>query len=257
MKVDYFYAQESKTGDYYYGFVFDNSGVYRLGSTYTSGTDQLGGTWKYTFYNVSTADSVFQGASWAGKVYDYLYYDADQGSYFTPYLDSQKIASGTNYLGSDADSIYLNGGYQLFGHSGNSWYVVPESRITTSVQALTSGADILDGSFGNQTLIAGDISAVFIGGPNDVLIGGTADDIFVFGRDSTGLITFGQNTVVDFTIGQDKIALDRTIYADFTGLQQRIAQHGTDTVITIDANDTITLQNVAAFNLHASDFLFV
>ena len=35
------------------------------------------------------------------------------------------------------------------------------------------------------------------------------------------------------------------------------AQVGADTVITYDATNTITLQNVNVANLHAGDFLFV
>jgi hypothetical protein len=136
MFADYFIAKESKTGDLIYGYVYDTYGRYSIGSTYTSPTDQLGGTWTYTVNNVVTVTDAAHTNSYSfynGKVYDYYYYDADRGSqYFTDfgYTGMSKGAptdqtdySGANFLGSDSDYAMINGTWQLFG-AGN--YVVSE-----------------------------------------------------------------------------------------------------------------------------------
>jgi len=46
-------------------------------------------------------------------------------------------------------------------------------------------------------------------------------------------------------------------FANFTALSQHMTQSGANTVITLDANDTVTLTGVAATNLTASQFQFV
>ncbi len=82
-------------------------------------------------------------------------------------------------------------------------------------------------------------------------VGGATSDTFSF----TGL--FGRGTIANFTSGPDVINLDHTEFADFAAVQAHAQQVGNDTVITFDANDTITLQNTMLSNLHASDFHFV
>ena len=48
VKIDYFIASESKTGDYYLGYVIDDQGMYSVGSGFTAhtatqqGKDQAG-----------------------------------------------------------------------------------------------------------------------------------------------------------------------------------------------------------------------
>jgi hypothetical protein len=114
----YFVATESKTGDYYSGYVYDSTGTYHPGYTYTGGTDQVGGHWTYSITSIGYATN--SGTS--GYVYDFGYYDADLGGYSTVYGYNGQ-ASGTNYLGSDYDYIYSVGGYQEFG---GAYYVVPD-----------------------------------------------------------------------------------------------------------------------------------
>jgi hypothetical protein len=119
MKVDYFYAYESKTGDYFYGYVYDDQGKYSSGSTATSPTDEDGGTWTYVVYSTQSSSV---SAAYNGYVYDTAYYDHDQGNaVYATYFGANGYRSGTNFLGSDYDYVYDNGGYQLFG--GGYWVV--------------------------------------------------------------------------------------------------------------------------------------
>lgn len=87
----------------------------------------------------------------------------------------------------------------------------------------------------------------------DVLIGGAGNDTFVF----RGLAV-GHNTISDFHAGvglEDRIEID-TI-PSFDELLEAISQNGPDTIISIDANNSITLEHVLATDLHQDDFRFV
>jgi hypothetical protein len=123
MKADYFIAYESKTGDQYDGFVYDNQGKYAVGSTFVSPTDQAGGTWTYYVYNIAATSNV--SSNYNGQVYDYAFYDKDQGATpLTPFYYGLGYASGQNFLGSDTDYILENGTYEKF----SDYYVVPDMK---------------------------------------------------------------------------------------------------------------------------------
>lgn len=55
----------------------------------------------------------------------------------------------------------------------------------------------------------------------------------------------------------DRIELSKSEFANFAAVQNNMPQVGANTVITHDANDTITLLGVHPTNLHASEFVFV
>jgi len=84
---------------------------------------------------------------------------------------------------------------------------------------------------------------------NDTLAGGAGNDTFVFHAG------FGQDVITDFTIGSDVIELDDGMFADFAAVQAAATGSGNNTIIALDASNTITLQNVALANLHQNDFL--
>ncbi|MGR9145680.1 calcium-binding protein (plasmid) [Rhizobium leguminosarum] len=118
---------------------------------------------------------------------------------------------------------------------------------TSGNDTLTGGAgsDVLNGGAGNDT-IYGDAG-------NDNLTGGTGDDLFVFKAD------FGNDIVTDFTIGAgsvDVLDIGTDVFADFASVLAAASQVGADTVITHDANTSITLKNVALTSLHQDDFRF-
>ena len=110
VKIDYFIASESKTGDYYLGYVIDDQGKYSTGSGFTaSTTDQAGGKWSYYIY--ATVSTTANLASQNGYVYDTGYWDAAVSTGYAPYY----AVSGTNFLGSDTDWIVQNGQLKEFG----------------------------------------------------------------------------------------------------------------------------------------------
>ena len=51
--------------------------------------------------------------------------------------------------------------------------------------------------------------------------------------------------------------MDQTLFADFADVLSNAQQIGVDTVVTYDANNTITLNSVTLTDLAHDDFLFV
>jgi serralysin len=82
-----------------------------------------------------------------------------------------------------------------------------------------------------------------------MLSGGNGDDTFAFGPG------FGKDIINDFTHG-DHVEFDGGVFANFQAVQAAMHQAGSDTVIGLETDHAITLLNVAANSLHASDFLF-
>ena len=90
-----------------------------------------------------------------------------------------------------------------------------------------------------------------IGGDgNDRLNGGGGPDTFVFGPG------FGHDVVTDFGHA-DHIEFDGGVFQNFNQVQAASHQVGADTVITLDADNSITLLGVTLSSLHASHFDFV
>jgi VCBS repeat-containing protein len=118
---------------------------------------------------------------------------------------------------------------------------------------------VLDGSAGNDTLIAGKAATILVGGPNDTLTANNGySDAFVFMGD------FGSDKITNYNSTKDVIQLSK---ADFGTNLAALAHDATqalgshDTVITdpMNSHDTITLTGVSLSSLHfdASHFLLV
>ncbi|CAN5276996.1 hypothetical protein BH11PSE4_BH11PSE4_16710 [soil metagenome] len=106
-----------------------------------------------------------------------------------------------------------------------------------------TGPVALTGTAGKDVILATDYQ--------DTMTGGAGNDQFVFGPGS------GHDTITDFTPGQDHIDLSAFLATnDVAGwLSSHVAQSGADTLITTGPDDVITLHNVLAASLHASDFI--
>jgi Ca2+-binding RTX toxin-like protein len=104
--------------------------------------------------------------------------------------------------------------------------------------------------------LRGDANANTIegGAGNDTLTGNAGNDVFVFHAG------YGQDAISDFAAGAsvgDVIQIDASLFANFAAIQSHAAQVGSNTVITFDAGNTITLNAVTLATLNANDFLFV
>ena len=65
----------------------------------------------------------------------------------------------------------------------------------------------------------------------------------------------GQDVVTGFN-ASDSIALSTNAFSNWSAMLAHTTQSGADTVITLDAGDTLTLKNVTASTLSASNFHF-
>ncbi len=164
-----------------------------------------------------------------GVGFDTFTYTAEDsaGSTATTDLTVVVVSSTEHYLGGVADTTVNGGNYKF-------------------------GSQVLDGSFGNDVLLAGKSATVEIGGPNDTLTGNlNAADKFVF-HDA-----FGNNEITNFNPKNDTIWLDHT---DLTSLKQLLAdatQVGANVVINDGAGDILQLDNVHLSALHSSNFHFL
>ena len=111
---------------------------------------------------------------------------------------------------------------------------------------------------GNDTVTVGANSTVTLGNGADTVTaisslidGGNGHDSFV----CTG--SFGLDTIANFGPQHDNIVLAQAMFANFAAVQSHMAQVGSNTVITYDPADVITLTGVKTSSLLASDFHFV
>ncbi|RWM91243.1 MAG: calcium-binding protein, partial [Mesorhizobium sp.] len=171
--------------------------------------------------------------------------------------------SGSDLLISDGvsgDQIRLVNQYYWASTSYQVETLVYGDGTTIS---LTGGLPIVGGA-GNDTLTGGSSKEALYGfGEVDVLNGGAGNDTLSGGADSDTFIfqaSFGNDTITDFTAGagsEDVIDFTTNVFADFAAVLAAATQVGSDTVITRDAGNVLTLKNFAMSNLHQDDFQFV
>jgi len=192
-----------------------------------SATDQLYGDDGNDVIKVGNGDTgaLLDGGDGKDQLYGGLAANVMNGGDGNDYLSG---GGGADVMHGGAGDDSLKGGTaatRMFGDEGN---------------------DTLQGGTGNEWLSGGN--------GNDRLSGGAGNDTFVFAAN------FGKDTITDFqnTGGtQDVIQFDHTVFADYSAVQAHMAQSGSSVVITLDANNTVELQNTSLSQLHASDFLFV
>ena len=157
------------------------------------------------------------------------------------------------------DSLYGgNGNDEIDGNSGRDYLFGGSGRDELDGGAGNdglyggTGSDALDGGSGNDRLFGGAGNDELEGGTgNDRLRGGEGNDRFVFDDDDAG-----NDRIVDFSFGEDRIDLD-----DFDGLgfQQLIAgaeQVGDDVLFTFAPDHTVLVDNTTVSQFASGDFLF-
>lgn len=220
-----------------------------------SGSDTASYSWSSGGVNVSLATGLGFGGDAEG---DQLFNIENLiGSGLDDMLEGD---SGNNKLdgGIGVDTVY----YAHATSGTNGVGVTVDLSSTKAQNTITAGKDTLSGfenltgSEFNDTLRGSSGNNVITGlAGNDKLTGAGGDDTFVF------LPGFGNDTITDFMAGpnsgpHDLIAFDHTIFADFDAVAAASAQVGANTVITVDAQNTVTLVNVSLGSLHHDDFAF-
>ena len=185
-------------------------------------------------------------------------------------------ASAASIVGTAGnDTLYGNGKAQVLqGGAGDDIYYIygaekvveqPNQGTDTIVSAWTNvllpanveNLDITGNYYGygnsEANVIVGDkVNQVIDGGMgNDVLTGGGGHDTFVFDADS------GHDVITDFVPGEGSV-VRLAGYAQFTSfaeVQRHLSQQGADTVLTMDAADSVTFRNTTVSAFSAADFL--
>lgn len=159
--------------------------------------------------------------------------------------DSQAITvgvanlGGLTILGGNKDQTLSGGGEEDFIDGAN-------------------GKDVLYGLGGNDTLLGGTGKDSLFGGTGrDWLDGGVGDDRLNGGAGADtfrfqGL--FGRDVVSDFEVGVDRIQFDPGRFTSFADLLAHATQVGDDTLIWLDASNSVTLKYVDVSTLQAGDF---
>jgi predicted extracellular nuclease len=181
----------------------------------------------------------------------------------TDVAESGQIFNGGN--GND-NLVGTSGGDTMSGGNGNDQL---DGRDGNDVASGGNGNDVLIGGRGNDTLDGGNGDDNLDGGlgddhleggnGNDSLTGGDGNDFLMSGKGNDILVFaagFGQDVVSDFG-SNDIIEFTGGVFQNFQAVQAASHQVGADTVITLDAQNSITLQGVTLSSLHANDFWFV
>jgi serralysin len=188
---------------------------------------------------------------------------------FTGGVDNYDGGGGSNTVDMSKfkDSCYINLNSQNLSasysfHNGNGGGVVVQllatlANIQNAVGSLQS--DTLDGT-GEANTLNGQ-------GGNDRLIGREGDDRLRGGKGQDTFVIdagFGKDTITDFRADgvttHDTIQFAKSVFADWDHLVAAIADTNDGALITFDASDTITLNDVTKQQLidnHAADFTFV
>jgi Ca2+-binding RTX toxin-like protein len=124
----------------------------------------------------------------------------------------------------------------------------------------TTGDNLLVGGYGNDTLMGGDGADTLSGGGgadsliggrgSDTLTGGAGADTFAFG------VGFGTDKITDFRAASDAIQFDPALFANYAAVMASAKQVGNDTVISHDADNAVTLADLAPSSLTSANFRF-
>jgi hypothetical protein len=102
----------------------------------------------------------------------------------------------------------------------------------------------------NDIVNVGDGSNQLVAAPGDVWTIGNGADVFKFAPG------FGNNTINGFQTSRDVLNFDPALIRNYMAAMHDTKQVGANTVITVDANDSVTLAGVAASHLTASNSSF-
>jgi beta-glucanase (GH16 family) len=172
------------------------------------------------------------------------------------------------------DAIYGAGGDILVGGGGDDTYYVNSSDKV--VEAPGGGIDTIvtywgsyilpdnvenlvvqgDGAYAGGNALDNLITAVGTGehtlnggGGNNVLTGGTGKDIFVHDNGTSN------DVITNFQPGLDEVRLDNYSFFTFDAVHSAMQQVGSDVVLNLGANDSLTFRNVQVSQFSVHDFM--
>jgi hypothetical protein len=116
----------------------------------------------------------------------------------------------------------------------------PSPVNALSVMAPASGATA-------AAPVTNNTADTLVGVADATLVGSPASDTFVIGAGA------GHQTIQNFDSAHDTLQFSASLFANYAAAMTDAKQMGTDTVFTIDARDSVTVQNVNMSSLTASN----
>ena len=181
--------------------------------------------------------------------------------------NANQVATLTGNSRNDTFVVY-NSADALIGRAGSidTVYAAANFTLPTDVDTLflegpsaalgTGNNDAVDALFGNagvaSTLVAGSgADTLFVTGTaGTIMTGGAGADTFAFPS------TMGHDEITNFGVAKDTLQFNASLFANFTAAMNAGSQVGANTVFTIDAHDTVTLDNVTKSSLTTGNFHF-
>jgi Ca2+-binding RTX toxin-like protein len=243
------YVQQSQTAgsDTIYGFDI-------LSDTITGGLgndDLYGGSANdlYVFNAGDGNDRIFEiGNFWTNGGSDTLQFGAGLNS--TNLVLARSGNSFTLSFTGQSGSVYLDN--ELSGWNSGVETIRFADGVVWGSANLMANYGVAAGTAGNDQIVgfASYNDTIEGKGGNDTLSGSSGSDTFIFRAG------FGKDVITDFAAGSDHVNFSSTLFSSFADVTAHAQQVGSNVVITYDADDTVTLNNVTLSSLQASDFLF-
>jgi VCBS repeat-containing protein len=149
-------------------------------------------------------------------------------------------------LGNGNDMVTAGPGSTISLGNGNNT-VTPGAGSTVT---LGNGNNTVFGD-ADDIISVGNGQNQLIASPGDVWTVGNGQDVFTFNAG------FGNNTITDFNTSHDVLQFNNlALLTNYAAAIADSKQVGANAVVTYDASDTITLDNVMASHLTASNFKF-
>ena len=190
------------------------------------------------------------------------------------------LAAGTSSsiaAGNGNDTISAGDNSSVQAGNGNDSITVGSN---SSVQA-GNGSDVIRAGAQSTIVVGNGNSTIYMGASDTVTVGKGTDQFVIqptstlsliapnsltFNEDSSVALNigatlagtgFGHEIIYGFSSASDQIVFNTSQFANSAAVLAAASQVGQNTVITADAADTITLQNVKLSSLTANDFACV
>ena len=147
----------------------------------------------------------------------------------------------------NAQASIVGGGDTIFATSGSSMSLYNTNGVADNVYGASDNLNLTNAQAG----LTGGGDTIAFAGTNTLNISSGASENFYFAQ------TLGLTSIAGFQLS-DVVHLSALDWTSFTALQNSgdLKQSGANTLIAIDANDTITLANVQVSSLTTSQFAF-
>jgi len=142
---------------------------------------------------------------------------------------------------------------QVTANASGGWSLVVGGLTPNSVQGFAAIAHDQLGNIGGAACVYGTKG-------DDTLLSTFADEIFTGkGGNDTYVFSgnFGNDTIKDFQASSNAVQLDHNVFGNFAGVMSHASQVGSDVVISMDANNSLSLHNTLLSQLTANNFHLV